>query len=305
MLHTAFYRFTPVPDPEAEAQCLRRVLPPLLGSVLVAQEGINAVLAGDEEAVQAAEARLQTDPAFEGRWAGMHFKRSTCLTPPFGRLAVHVKPEIVAVGLDEIPLPLRPPSEAGSLSPAQWRELLTQPDVVLLDNRNHFEFQLGHFEGAINPGVRHFRDFPAYVREHAPRWKAQGQRVAMYCTGGIRCEKTAGWMQQELGLQVHQLEGGILNYFEQMKDAGRDWVGECYVFDNRVALDTRLEETDTTAEDVFAQDPQEAWRLARAQRLQAQALSPAPKAKGPTPPTEPPSAEATAAPSPRDFPAQP
>lgn len=267
-LHTAFYRFTPVPDPHAEAQRLREMLPPLLGSVLVAHEGINAVLAGPAPDVDAAEQRLQSDPAFEGRWAQMHFKRSACATAPFGRLKVHVKPEIVAVGLDDVPPALRQPSEAGAVGPAQWRELLSQPNVVVLDNRNQFEFELGHFAGAVNPGVRHFRDFAAYVREHATQWRAQGQRVAMYCTGGIRCEKTAGWMAGELGLDVVQLEGGVLNYFQQLPDAHRDWQGECFVFDNRVALDTRLQETPTTAEDVFGKDPQEAWRLARARRLQ-------------------------------------
>jgi UPF0176 protein len=267
MRHTAFYRFTPVPSPQAEAQRLRELLPPLLGSVLVAFEGLNGVLAGEEQAVLAAEHRLQSDPAFEGRWAGLRFKHSACTTAPFARLKVHVKPEIVAVGLNEVPLQARPPSHAGSLSPEQWRALIAQPDVVVLDNRNQFEFELGHFEGAINPGVRHFRDFAAYVNEHAPRWKAQGQRVAMYCTGGIRCEKTAGWMSQTLGLQVFQLEGGILNYFERMPDAQADWQGECFVFDNRVALNTQLQETPTCAEDVFGRDPQEAWRLARARRL--------------------------------------
>jgi UPF0176 protein len=279
MRHTAFYRFTPVPSPQAEAQRLRELLPPLLGSVLVAFEGINGVLAGEEAAVREAEQRLQTDPAFEGRWAGLHFKHSTGQTPPFGRLAVHVKPEIVALGLNDVPPEQRLPSHAGSLSPAQWRELLAQPDVVVLDNRNQFEFELGHFTGAVNPGVRHFRDFAAYVSQHAPRWKAQGQRVAMYCTGGIRCEKTAGWMSQALGLEVFQLEGGILNYFAQgpgaqglaavgaAAQAPTIWQGECFVFDNRVALDTQLQETATTAEDVFGRDPQEAWRLARARRL--------------------------------------
>ena len=181
---------------------------------------------------------------------------------------MHVKPEIVAVGLEDVPLASRPPSEAGTVSPAQWRELISQPDVVVLDNRNHFEFELGHFAGAVNPGVRHFRDFAAFVREHAPQWRAQGQRVAMYCTGGIRCEKTAGWMAGDLGLQVLQLEGGVLNYFGHHPDAEREWNGECFVFDNRVALNTRLQETPTTAEEVFGHDPQEAWRLARAKRLE-------------------------------------
>ena len=108
----------------------------------------------------------------------------------------------------------------------------------------------------------------AYVQAHLDEWKAQGKRVAMYCTGGIRCEKTSAWMA-DLGMPVYQLEGGILNYFREMPDAERDWQGECFVFDNRVALDTRLQETDTTLDDVYTGEPDDQWRLERARRLGA------------------------------------
>ena len=155
---------------------------------------------------------------------------------------------------------------ASSLKAARENMALQRPDVVLLDNRNSFEFRLGRFRGAVDPRVANFRDFPAYVLAHAPAWAAAGQRVAMYCTGGIRCEKTSAWMRG-LGIPVWQLEGGILNYFEQMPDADRDWDGECFVFDNRVALDTRLQETATRLEDVYTGSPDGAWRLARALRL--------------------------------------
>jgi UPF0176 protein len=137
--------------------------------------------------------------------------------------------------------------------------------VVVLDNRNHFEYRLGHFIGAINPQVEHFRDFAQYVEQHAPEWKARGQKVAMYCTGGIRCEKTSGWMQS-LGLDVAQLEGGVLQYFQSNPNAHTDWQGECFVFDNRVALDTGLKETATTDRDVYTESGEQ-WRLERAQRL--------------------------------------
>ena len=140
--------------------------------------------------------------------------------------------------------------------------------VVLLDNRNSFEYRLGRFQNAIDPQVTNFRDFPAYVQAHLDEWKAQGKRVAMYCTGGIRCEKTSAWMA-DLGMPVYQLEGGILNYFREMPDAERDWQGECFVFDNRVALDTRLQETDTTLDDVYTGEPDDQWRLERARRLGA------------------------------------
>jgi UPF0176 protein len=140
---------------------------------------------------------------------------------------------------------------------------------VVLDNRNHFEYRLGHFAGALDPQVHNFRDFVAYVQAQAPAWRAAGRPVAMYCTGGIRCEKTAPWLHS-LGLTVLQLEGGILNYFQSLPDAHLEWQGECYVFDKRIALDCQLRPTATTAAQVFdAALPDEAWRLQRAQRLAA------------------------------------
>ncbi len=143
--------------------------------------------------------------------------------------------------------------------------------VVLLDNRNHFEWRLGRFRGAVDPGVHNFRDFVAYVETQAPQWRAQGKTVAMYCTGGVRCDKTAPWMRS-LGLRVLQLEGGILNFLQTLQNhesaAERDWEGECFVFDRRIALDVRLQQGQARAETVFDPSlPDEAWRLARARRL--------------------------------------
>jgi len=267
LLHTAFYKFTPLPHPEQVAALLRELVSQqrvdgLTGSILVATEGINGMLAGTPEAVNRIEEALLQDPAFAGAFTGMVFKRSACTTRPFGKMKVHVKKEIVPLGIDGVDA-----RRTGiTVSPQDWRELIRQPDLVLLDNRNSFEYRLGHFAGAIDPQVINFRDFPAYVRAHAAQWKAQGKRVAMYCTGGIRCEKTSAWML-DMDLPVYQLEGGILNYFQQMPDAGRDWRGECFVFDNRVALDTRLQETARTLEDVYRDEPDGAWRLERARRL--------------------------------------
>ena len=145
-------------------------------------------------------------------------------------------------------------------------KLITEDDVVLLDNRNSFEFRLGRFKNAIDPHVTNFRDFPKYIEAHASQWKAEGKRVAMYCTGGIRCEKTSAWMQ-DMDIPVIQLEGGILNYFAQMPDAEKDWEGECFVFDNRIALDTKLHETATTLDDVYGAEPDGEWRIRRAKEL--------------------------------------
>ena len=286
LIHTAFYRFTPLADATAAAATLRELAAALLGAITVAPEGLNGALAGSPAAVLAFEAALQRADMFRGAFAGMPFKHSACTTPPYARLKVLVKPETVALGLPGVQT-LPPPDAADDshLSPLQWRELLQREvlrgDVVLLDNRNHFEFRLGHFKGAADPEVRHFRDFVVYVEQHAPAWRAAARPVAMYCTGGIRCDKTAPWLRS-LGLQVLQLDGGILNYFQQLPDAQRgwqdawhsdwhsEWQGECFVFDKRIALNPALQETPTTAEQVFdAADPGEAWRLARARRLDA------------------------------------
>ena len=306
MLHSAFYRFVALAEPEAAAEELRelgRALG-LGGSVVVAAEGVNGTVAGPATQVEEFEQRLRTGAVLQGALRGLTFKRSACNQPPFGRFKVSVKPEIVALGL---PLPavqaqsaLPDERDASHLSPAAWRQLLDEGRAVVLDNRNHFEFRLGHFRGAVDPGVHHFRDFARYVEQHAPAWRAQGRPVAMYCTGGIRCDKTAPWMRS-LGLEVFQLEGGILNYLQQaQREAGSEgaerddsadrmqpscdpkgdaqnaspsdlqsaWQGECFVFDRRIALDAQLRETGTMAEEVFdPTHPDEAWRLQRARRL--------------------------------------
>ncbi|MES2632685.1 MAG: rhodanese-like domain-containing protein [Pseudomonadota bacterium] len=269
LVHTAFYKFSPLAFPEQVAAALRDMLASqgpgaVTGSILVASEGINGMLAGTQAVVTRVEQALVGDAAFGGAFAGMVFKRSECVTRPFARLKVHVKKEIVPLGIEGVDA-----RQTGiDVSPQEWRELIRQPDVVLLDNRNSFEYRLGHFEGAIDPLVQNFRDFPEYVRAHVDEWKAQGKRVAMYCTGGIRCEKTSAWMR-EMDMPVYQLEGGILNFFQQVPDAQRDWIGECFVFDNRVALDTKLHETSTTLDDVYQGEPDGEWRLQRARRLAA------------------------------------
>ncbi len=267
--HTAFYKFVRLDDPAAVAERLRELTTRpgagVMGSILVAAEGINGMLAGTPEAVYATEQSLLTDPRFAGAFCDLVFKRSECKTVPFRRMKVHLKAEIVPLGIAGVDAS----RQTGiNVSPQQWRELIRQDDVVLLDNRNSFEYRLGRFHNAIDPQVTNFRDFPDYVKAHLDEWRAQGKRVAMYCTGGIRCEKTSAWMA-DLGMPVYQLEGGILNYFKEMPDAENDWQGECFVFDNRVALDTRLQETATTLDDVYTGEPDGQWRLERARRLGA------------------------------------
>ena len=263
IFHDAFYKFIDIADVEGTASTLRELTAELTGSLLVAPEGINGTLAGTAAALDAFQAALATDPRLEGRFTGIAFKRSPCVSPPFQRMKVHSRSEMLPLGVDGV-------NAVGHIghqvTPQQWRALLDDPNVVVIDNRNHFEVRLGRFRNAVDPMVRNFRDFPAYIEAQLPSWQAEGKQVAMYCTGGIRCEKTSAWLHQR-GVPVLQLEGGILNYFAQMPDAERDWDGECFVFDNRIALDTHLQETGTTAEQVYAGDPDEAWRLRRAQQL--------------------------------------
>jgi len=264
LIHTAFYKFARVEDVDAAVEILRELTQGLKGSILVAGEGINGMLAAPVPEIDAFEQALQKDPRLHGVFEGIVFKRSPCKTVPFGKMKVHKKAEIVPLGIPDVDA-----TKTGTnLSPQEWRDLIAQDDVVLLDNRNSFEFRLGRFKNAIDPGVRNFRDFPEYVKANLELWKSEGKRVAMYCTGGIRCEKTSAWML-DMDIPVFQLEGGILNYFKEMPDAEKDWQGECFVFDNRIALDTHLEETDTTLEDVYEGEPDGVWRLNRAKKLAA------------------------------------
>jgi UPF0176 protein len=263
LIHSAFYRFVRLRDPFQVAVRVRELAHALMGSIIVAGEGINGTVAGEVDAINSFEHALRTDAALDNAFAAMQFKRSDCTTSPFGRMKVHLKDRIVAFGeADEAVFGDR----TTAVSPNEWRELIARDDVVVIDNRNSFEYRLGRFENAIDPKVSRFRDFQKYVESHADEWKRDGKSVAMYCTGGIRCERVAPWMQR-LGLNVFELDGGILNFFQSMPDAECDWRGECFVFDNRIAIDTKLKQTETTIEAVYEAEPDGEWRIARAKRL--------------------------------------
>lgn len=232
--HDAFYRFAAIDNLAGlvEPVKIRCLEAGVLGTVLLAHEGINGMLAGTETQLGLVRDWLEADP----RFAGMLYKRTACQTKPFSRLKVKVKKEIVPLGLEGVDATR---NSGINLSPQAWRELIHQENVVLIDNRNSFEFDHGHFVGAIDPKVGHFRTFAHYFEENLPNW--QDKKIAMYCTGGIRCEKTTAWLHG-LGLEVYQLEGGILNYFKEMPDAEQDFEGACFVFDDRELLDTKLQE---------------------------------------------------------------
>jgi UPF0176 protein len=265
VIHSAFYKFVRLADAAFVAVRVRELgeAHGLTGSIIVAREGINGAVAGASENVESFETKLVTDAQLDRAFEGIPFKHSSSEIAPFARLKVALKNEVVAFGAPDDAV-FAPRSTA--VSPAAWRELIARDDVVVIDNRNSFEFRLGRFENAIDPKVSHFRDFENFVTSHAETWKREGKTVAMYCTGGIRCERVAPWMQR-LGLKVAELDGGILNYFAMMPDAERDWRGECFVFDNRIALDTKLQPTNTSLEQVYEGEADGEWRIARAKRL--------------------------------------
>ena len=263
--HIAFYRFVPLADAQHVVNIVRELASALLGAVLIAPEGINGTLAGSAEQLGAFERALVGDPRLAGLFAGMRFQRTNCLTAPFRRLKVHLKAEIVQIGVDDVD----PNASLGGtdVKPEDWDALIAREDVVLIDNRNHFEFELGRFSGAIDPGVSRYQDFADFMSENLPRWQAQGKKIAMYCTGGIRCEKTSAWLATQ-NVSAFQLEGGILNYLRVKAGAESAWDGACFVFDNRMALDKNLCEQSFAPEAVY-RAPEDAWRLARAKRLAA------------------------------------
>lgn len=234
MLHFAFYKFVDVPEPEALAGELRAVCEAhsLRGTILVAREGVNGMIAGDEAEALAA-------------WFGAHallsdmrLRRTLSREMPFEALKVKVKPEIVTMRQGPISVPAQ---TAAHLPPEQLRDWLRAgEDMILVDVRNDFEHHIGTFRGAINPETVSFHEFPAVVEENLEAWR--GHRVVTFCTGGIRCEKATAWMADQGFDELYQLDGGVLGYFEAIEDASQDWVGELFVFDGRETLTTELRE---------------------------------------------------------------
>lgn len=267
LLVAALYKFAPIEDRETVRDLLEDLCRPnVRGTLLVAHEGLNGTIAGPRTAIERVLASVRSLPGFDV----LEIKFATAAVSPFHRLKVRIKAEIVTMGEPD----LDPATQAGTyVSPADWNALIADPDTIVIDTRNDYEAEVGAFVGAIQPNTRSFRDFPEWFRREgrALLERPNPPKVAMYCTGGIRCEKTGAWMHEAHGLDVVQLDGGILNFLQSMPDARRDWQGECFVFDNRIALDAALQETDTTAEQVYTGFPGEAWRLERAKRLDAAA----------------------------------
>ncbi len=202
------------------------------GTILLAHEGINGTIAGTREAIDQVLAYLRGDP----RLADLEHKESFDDHLPFYRMKVKLKREIVTMGIEGID----PNSRVGTyVAPGDWNDLVNDPEVLLIDTRNDYEYGIGTFRGAIDPHTQSFRDFPAYVRSHLDPEKHK--KVAMFCTGGIRCEKASAFMLEEGFAEVYHLQGGILKYLEEVPPQDSTWEGECFVFDNRVAVDHKLQ----------------------------------------------------------------
>jgi UPF0176 protein len=236
----AFYRFTPLA--EAERQALRQQLlavgqaEGVKGTVLLAPEGVNGTVSGPEAGVEALLAVLLADP----RFADLSLKRHSAAHQAFHRLKVRLKREIVTIGLAE----LTPTAAAGTyVPPLAWNTLIEQPDTLLIDTRNSYEVAVGSFAGALDPGTESFRDFPDWVeRQLRPLVEARRPKaLALVCTGGIRCEKAAAYLLQQGFGGVQQLQGGILSYLEEVEPQQSRWQGECFVFDQRVAVNHQLQ----------------------------------------------------------------
>ncbi len=229
-----FYKFVPLTEldrlqGELLAQCQQS---DLRGTILLAPEGINATVAGSRQGLDALLAWLHHHPDI-GSFAHQEFVATVA---PFERLKVKLKDEIVALGRPDID----PNHQVGTyVEPQHWNQLITAPDVVVIDTRNAFEVEMGTFPGAINPNTRAFRELPAYVE--AQFNPAQHKKIAMFCTGGIRCEKATAYLLNLGFEQVYHLKGGILNYLNQMPPTDSLWQGECFVFDDRVAVDHTLQ----------------------------------------------------------------
>ncbi len=230
----ALYKFVSLPD-------FHELREPLLdlcreagvkGTLLLAHEGINGTIAGSRDGIDRVLDWLRSD----ARLADLEHKESFDETMPFYRMKVKLKKEIVTMGVEDID----PNERVGTyVQPEDWDTLVNDPEVLLIDTRNDYEVDIGTFRGAIDPHTENFRQFPEYVRTHLD--PARHKKVAMFCTGGIRCEKASAFMLKEGFEEVYHLQGGILKYLEEVPEADSTWEGECFVFDNRVAVNHQLE----------------------------------------------------------------
>lgn len=231
-----FYKFVKLPSFRALRAPLQAILEEnsIFGTLLLANEGINGTVASSRKSIDIMTTWLDKQPGLDN----IDYKESYDEMMPFYRTRVKLKKEIITMGLENIDAT----KVAGKYVNARdWNNLISCPDVMLIDTRNDYECQIGSFKHAINPKINTFRQFPDYVRKNLETSKHKHRKVAMFCTGGIRCEKSTAYLK-EIGFEeVYQLKGGILKYFEEVSEEETMWKGECFVFDNRVSVNHKLE----------------------------------------------------------------
>ena len=233
----ALYKFADLPDFEAMIPPLKALCDAnkVKGTLLLAHEGVNGTIAGSREGIDAVVKYLGDDKRLEG----LEYKESFATEQPFYRMKVRPKKEIVTLGVPGVD----PNKKVGTyVLPEDWNDLISDPDVIVLDTRNDYEYGIGTFKGALNPNTETFRQFPDFVTKNLDPKKHK--KVAMFCTGGIRCEKASSYMLEQGFEEVYHLQGGILKYLEKIKTDESLWDGECFVFDNRVSIKHGLEEGD-------------------------------------------------------------
>jgi UPF0176 protein len=225
----ALYHFARFADPAALQAPLRDLCAAqgVRGSLLLATEGINGTIAGTRAGIDAVLAHIRALPGC----ADLDWKESQVATMPFGRMKVRLKREIVTMGVPDVD----PRARVGHyVAPAEWNALIAAPDVAVIDTRNDYEVAIGTFKGAVDPGTKSFRDFPAWWEANRERF--HNKRIAMFCTGGIRCEKSTNYLLSQGVEDVFHLKGGILKYLEEVPPEQSLWQGECFVFDGRVSV---------------------------------------------------------------------
>lgn len=234
----ALYKFVRFADFEMFREPINERLKALniRGTLLIAKEGLNGTIAGADADIKQFLDWLSNHNGFKGRFAELDCKYSYSNEQPFHRTKVKLKKEIVTMGLSDID----PNKVVGTyVEPNDWNDLISDPDTVLIDTRNGYEVDIGTFKNAINPNTESFREFPDYVKQNLD--PAKHKKVAMFCTGGIRCEKASAYMKEQGFDEVYHLKGGILKYLENVEQDDSLWNGECFVFDDRVAVDHNLE----------------------------------------------------------------
>ncbi|QHA91931.1 rhodanese-related sulfurtransferase [Bacillus sp. N1-1] len=248
-----FYKYVQIDQPEEYVEehlafCKEHNLK---GRILIAEEGINGTLSGTFEETQQYMDMMHADE----RFADLFFKIDEASEHPFKKMHVRLRPELVTLRLDEN----HDPNQVGGkhLKPAEWREAMQEDDVIILDTRNDYEYDVGHFRGAIRPDIKNFRDLPEWVQENLADQK--DKKILTYCTGGIRCEKFTGWMVNQGFEDVNQLDGGIVTYGQDEDTKGELWDGQCYVFDGRITVPINQKDHVVVGRDYFTGEPCERY----------------------------------------------